>query len=76
MTSSQTPDKDPSSETSSWAYASLGMQIVVTVLVFIYIGIRVDRHWQTKPWGFLSGAVVGILVGLYSFIKTVSQIKQ
>ena len=76
MKPSRLPDKDPSSETSPWAYASLGMQIVVTVLVFIYIGFRIDRHWQTKPWGLVSGAVLGIIVSLYNFLKIVSQIKQ
>jgi len=51
------------------------MQIVVTVLAFIYIGIVVDRHWPTRPWGLVGGAVLGIIVSLYNFIKTVGPVK-
>lgn len=56
---------------SPWAYAGLGLEIVVPILLGLYIGYRVDMWLGTRPWLFLVGALAGMVMGFYTFIKRV-----
>ncbi|MCG3204556.1 MAG: hypothetical protein KCHDKBKB_01271 [Elusimicrobia bacterium] len=49
--------------------ASEGMQLAVTLLIFIFVGLALDKRLGTSPWFMLGGAGVGIVVGLYSFLR-------
>lgn len=54
---------------SPWSHVFAGTQLAITVIVFLAIGHAFDRKFGTEPWGTLSGAGVGIIGGLYNFLK-------
>lgn len=54
-------------------YLNLGYVWAASVILFTLVGYYLDRHWATKPWLTLTGALLGIVVGFYNFIKTVLQ---
>jgi F0F1-type ATP synthase assembly protein I len=45
------------------------MQLAVTLLVGLYVGYRLDVRKDTLPWFTLAGAAIGIVAGLYNFLK-------
>ena len=49
--------------------ASEGMQLAVTLLLFIFIGLALDRKFGASPWFMLGGSLLGIAVGLYGFLR-------
>jgi F0F1-type ATP synthase assembly protein I len=46
-----------------------GTQLAVAVLAGLYVGHRVDARWNLGPWGLLVGGAVGLVIGMYSFLK-------
>jgi len=46
-----------------------GTRLALTVLVCALLGYWADRVWQTMPILSLAGAVLGIALGLYVFIR-------
>ena len=52
-------------------YLNVGVVWMASVLLFTWIGLTLDKKWETKPWLTLVGAILGILTGFYHFIKTV-----
>lgn len=52
-------------------YLNIGIVWMASVLLFTWIGITLDKKWETKPWLTLLGAILGIVTGFYHFIKTV-----
>ncbi len=53
---------------SPWSYASVGLQLAVTLGFGFYAGYRLDEWKKTFPWFTLAGALFGILIGLYNFL--------
>jgi F0F1-type ATP synthase assembly protein I len=52
-------------------YLNVGVVWMASVLLFTWIGLTLDKKWETKPWLTLVGAILGIVTGFYHFIKTV-----
>ncbi len=52
-------------------YLNLGWQLVVTILIITFIGILLDRHFETKPLFTLIFAFLGCAVAIYDFIRSV-----
>ena len=52
-------------------YLGLGLQLAVTVVVMVFLGIWLDRKLDTNPWMTVACSFLGIFAALYSFIKTV-----
>lgn len=53
----------------NWArYASVGVELTAAVAGFSLVGFWIDRHYDTKPWGVLIGAALGITGGMYNLI--------
>ncbi len=63
MSDGQNPPPSP------WAYASEGTQLAVTLLVCFYVGYRLDNWKGTSPWFTLAGSALGVVVGLYNFLR-------
>ena len=63
------PPFPPPSGNNIWRHLYAGTTLALTILLFTYVGIRIDRHWNAAPWGTLGGAFAGIGAGLYNFIK-------
>ncbi len=55
-------------------YSGLGLQLAVTVVIFWFIGKLIDDHYGTTPLWMIAGAMLGIVVGMYNFIKAVFEI--
>ncbi|MCS7229558.1 MAG: AtpZ/AtpI family protein [Candidatus Kryptonium sp.] len=55
-------------------YSGLGLQLAVTVVIFWFIGRLIDEHYGTSPLWMVIGAMFGIIVGMYNFIKAVIEL--
>jgi F0F1-type ATP synthase assembly protein I len=55
-------------------YSGLGLQLAVTVVLFWFIGKMIDEHYGTQPLWMIVGAMIGIAVGMYNFIKSVIEL--
>jgi F0F1-type ATP synthase assembly protein I len=51
-------------------FLHLGWQLAITILLFTLGGYWLDSKYATQPWWTVTGATVGIIGALYSFIKT------
>ena len=52
-------------------YIGLGMQLAVTVIVMVFLGIWLDGVFNLKPVLTITFAFLGVFAGLYNFIKSV-----
>jgi F0F1-type ATP synthase assembly protein I len=61
--------KDRDQEKSLWSHAGAGIQFALTTALFAFMGLYVDRHWNTSPWAILGFTSLGFVGGLYLLIK-------
>lgn len=60
-------DDDP----KSWAnYLGLGTQLAVTIVAMVFLGVWLDGKFSTTPILTIIFSFLGIIGGLYSFIKS------
>jgi len=57
-------------EQRAWRLAGLGVELAGAVGGFCLLGFWIDRHFDTKPWGLLVGAICGLIGGFHNFIRT------
>lgn len=57
-------------------YSGLGLQLAITVVIFWFIGKLIDDHYGTAPLWMIVGAMLGIIVGMYNFIKAVLELSK
>ncbi len=57
-------------------YSGLGLQLAVTVVVFWFIGKLIDDNYGTGPLWRIVSATLGIVVGMYNFIKAVLELSK
>ena len=50
-------------------YSGMGMELAAAVAGFVLVGVWVDRHYETAPWGVVIGAVLGLVGGMYNLIR-------
>ncbi len=50
--------------------AGLGIELVGAVLGFTLVGLWIDRHYGSGPWGLLVCLVIGLVGGFYNLIRT------
>lgn len=59
----------PTSQThAAYRLASLGFDMLIALLVFGGIGYLLDR-WLATRWIVIAGLLLGLIVGMYRFIK-------
>ena len=56
---------------SPLAYMGLGIELVAPILLGVFVGRWLDGRWGTKPWLLVVGAVLGLVLGFYSFLRSV-----
>jgi len=49
----------------------LGFEIAIPVVLFMYAGYRLDGWLDSRPWFLSLGALLGVAVGFYSFVRRV-----
>ena len=53
-----------------------GSQLAVTMIVFVLIGKYIDDKNNTYPMWIMIFSFLGIIIGLYGFIKTIASISK
>ena len=67
----------PKSEGRWKALSGIGFELVAAVGGFMLAGYWWDRHFGSRPWGMLTGAVLGLIGGMYNMIRqSLSAFKQ
>ncbi|HJU69912.1 MAG TPA: AtpZ/AtpI family protein [Gemmatimonadaceae bacterium] len=66
------PKRSPThrdSATSGAAVAGLGMQFVVAILLFLFLGKWLDERFGTTPWLLIAGVFLGAGASFYSIYR-------
>ncbi len=50
-------------------YAGVGIEFAAAVAGFTLVGFWIDRHYDSRPWGVLIGAFLGLTGGMYNLIR-------
>ena len=50
-------------------YMGVGLQFVLSILVFLYAGRWLDEKLGTSPWLLMLGVFVGFAAALYSIVR-------
>jgi len=66
-------DKNPE-QSSFMSYLGLGLNIAITILIFVMIGYFVDKKFSTIPIFTITGSVAGFLTGMSTLYKTIKQV--
>lgn len=48
----------------------VGIELVLSVVLCVYLGHLADQRWHTGPWGVLAGAALGMAAGFRSTLRT------
>ena len=60
-------------QNNNWlSFSSVGFQIVAGILVFGWIGKKIDNILFSYPYGLVIGLILGGLLSLYHVWRTVS----
>lgn len=62
--------RDPSKPPSGVQYAGAGLQFALTIVIFTFLGIWLDKRLGTSPWFVLICVFVGAAAGFYSIYRT------
>jgi ATP synthase protein I len=52
-------------------YLGLGLQLAITVVVMVFLGLWLDGKFNTSPLLTIVCSFLGVFAALYNFIKTV-----
>ncbi len=56
--------------TSIAKYSALAFQMLAIILVFVFIGVKLDAYFQTSfRWFTLIGTILGFVLSLYHSLK-------
>lgn len=67
------PDQhDRGSAVSGAEFAGIGLQFALTILVFVFAGIWLDRRLGTSPWLLIACVFAGAGGGFYSMYRRVT----
>jgi hypothetical protein len=54
------------------AFIGVGIELALALVLCMYAGSRLDAWANTaKPWFTLAGAVLGLAIGFYGFVRRV-----
>ena len=54
---------------SAAAYAGVGLQFAITLLVCLFLGRWLDQRLGTAPWLLMAGVFLGAAAGIYSMYR-------
>src|SRR5205823_2512301 len=63
------PGKSSGADVQWGRFIGMGAQLTVTVVLFVFAGRWADRNWGWAPWGERGLGLLGIVIGLYWFVK-------
>ena len=47
----------------------VGLELAGAVAGLALVGYWIDRHYGTDPWGLVVGVILGLVGGLYNFVR-------
>ena len=53
-------------------YLGIGLELAVTILIFLFAGRYLDNRWDTTPWLMIAGAALGFAIGFYGLFRTLA----
>ncbi len=56
------------------AYSTIGIQLAAILLLFLFGGHWLDERYGSSPWFVLLGTVIGMGVGFYNLMKSLSEL--
>lgn len=65
------PEKPNGTWSALGTASNIGLTMVATVAVGLFLGRWVDHYLETSPWFTVSGIVLGMLAGLWSTYKKI-----
>ena len=60
-------------DSKAMQYSGLGVTLVVTILIFLWIGMWIDGKLSTSPWFTLGLTLLGFGGGFYSFYLNIKR---
>jgi len=51
------------------AHITIGLQLAITILLFVYGGYRLDLYYEKSPIFLLIGTALGMCLGFYHLMK-------
>jgi F0F1-type ATP synthase assembly protein I len=55
-------------------YSSAGIQMVLTILLFTYLGYRLDRHFESKPLWTALLSIFGVVIAMIFMVKAFTKV--
>ena len=52
-----------------FANITIGLQLAITILIFVYAGYRLDLYYQKSPIFLIIGTACGMCLGFYHLLK-------
>lgn len=49
--------------------AGMGLELAAAVAGFTFLGVWIDRRYDSEPWGVLICAAIGVVGGLFNFVR-------
>jgi F0F1-type ATP synthase assembly protein I len=64
-----TMPEEPRSRSSLARLSGIGVELAAAIAGFTLAGYGWDRYFGTAPWGVLTGALLGLVGGMYNMIR-------
>jgi len=61
--------KRNSSGRQVFAHVTIGLQLAITILIFVYAGYKLDLYYKKSPVFLLIGTALGMGLGFYHLMK-------
>lgn len=58
------------------ANITIGMQLAITILVFVYAGYRLDLYYDRSPLFLGAGTIIGMCIGFYHLFKELADLNR
>ncbi len=58
------------------SYSTIGLQLAITILLFLYAGYKLDNYYDTSPLNIIIFAFLGLGLGFYNLIKSLKDIEK
>lgn len=61
--------KRRNSSQAVFAHITIGLQLAITMIIFVYGGHRLDQYFHKSPLFLVAGTVIGMCLGFYHLLK-------
>lgn len=64
-------EKKGSSNQTIFVNITIGLQLGITIFIFVWVGYKIDLHYNRSPLFLAVGTVIGMAVGFYHLMKQI-----